>query len=318
MFVVFDLDGTLALIDHRSHYVTGGNRNWHAFFAACVDDAPNAPAIEALKAHCDALHRVEIWSGRSDEVRKQTEDWLQAHGIDPFRLTHMRAAGDYTPDVVLKRHWLLDLHDSERPDLIYDDRRRVVDMWREEGVPCFQVAPGDFDDDRAPIVAPIVNPLLTLMIGPSGGGKSTWAGAHAPHGSILSSDDLRIQYCGRIEDQSRNDDVFLALKRIAKARMDSGLPVVVDASNLHRKDRMACTSLVPAGAGIRYVVVDRPMALKVRDGGWRNGITHAKSGLSLMELHAQRFKAQMPNILAGDGLPNVEVLDARDDQAEAA
>ena len=29
-------------------------------------------------------------------------------------------------------------------DLAFDDRDRVVAMWREEGVPCFQVAPGDF------------------------------------------------------------------------------------------------------------------------------------------------------------------------------
>ena len=25
-----------------------------------------------------------------------------------------------------------------------DDRQKVVDMWRAEGLTCFQVAPGDF------------------------------------------------------------------------------------------------------------------------------------------------------------------------------
>lgn len=32
----------------------------------------------------------------------------------------------------------------ERVLCAYDDRDRVVVMWRAEGIPCFQVAPGDF------------------------------------------------------------------------------------------------------------------------------------------------------------------------------
>jgi hypothetical protein len=27
---------------------------------------------------------------------------------------------------------------------VVDDRQKVVDMWRENGLTCFQVAPGDF------------------------------------------------------------------------------------------------------------------------------------------------------------------------------
>lgn len=317
MFVVFDLDGTLAKIDHRVHHVRGGSRNWKQFFAECVNDLPNEPAIEALKAHCDALHRVEIWSGRSDEVRQQTEDWLSDVGIDPFRLTRMRAAGDHSPDVDLKRSWLHSLHESERPNLIYDDRRRVVDMWRDEGITCFQVAPGDFDDESKRHIAPVTSPLLTILVGPSGGGKSTWAKLHAPMGSIISSDDLRVQFCGNMQDQSRNDDVFAALHKIARARLESGLPAYIDATNLHRKDRLACYALAPEGVGVRYIVTDRPMALKIRDGGWRNDVKHLKSGLPLMEMHAQRFQSQLKDILAGDGLPDVEVVDLRQ-KAEAA
>jgi len=28
--------------------------------------------------------------------------------------------------------------------MVFDDRNSVVDMWRENGVRCMQVAPGDF------------------------------------------------------------------------------------------------------------------------------------------------------------------------------
>jgi len=58
----------------------------------------------------------------------------------------MRPADDFTPDEVLKRQWYEDLPriDKERLVAVFDDRQKVVDMWRAIGVPCFQVARGDF------------------------------------------------------------------------------------------------------------------------------------------------------------------------------
>lgn len=308
-FVVFDLDGTLADIRHRVHHVRGpGRPDWDAFFAECVNDSPNEPVLESLVAHMNAGHRVEIWSARSDKVRVETEEWLMRCGLDPWLLAHMRADGDNTPDVELKRSWLHELHPDERPDLIYDDRQRVVDMWRSEGVPCFQVAPNWEAEGR--VIAPICDPLLTIMVGPSGAGKSTWCMANCDLQGYLSSDALRDYYTGDFRSQERNDDVFTALHRIAKARLDSGLPVTIDATNLRRRDRLACVALAPAGAGVRYVVVDRPLEEKVRDGGWRNEVVLA-NGKTLIEAHHERFQSQLKDILSGDGLPQVSVVDAR-------
>ena len=57
----------------------------------------------------------------------------------------MRPDGDYTPDEVLKRGWLESRPKIlERVFLVIDDRQKVVDMWREMGLTCFQVAPGKF------------------------------------------------------------------------------------------------------------------------------------------------------------------------------
>ncbi len=307
-YVVFDLDGTLADCRHRVHFVRDGNRDWKSFFAACVEDLPIRTTIAALNAHYDAGHRVEIWSARSDEVRKETIGWLVAQKIDPALLAHMRSAGDYTPDVDLKRSWLLALHPDERPDIVYDDRQRVVDMWRDEGITCFHVAP-DWESDKR-MIAPICDPLLTIMVGPSGGGKSSWCYHNIPVDEYLSSDELRLAYCGSVQDQSRNDDVFYALHKLAKARLECGLPVTIDATNLRRKDRLACVALAPAGVGVRYVVCNRPMAEKVRDAGRRAGVVMA-DGKSLIEAHEQRFQSQLREILHGDGLPQVTVVDAR-------
>jgi len=156
---IFDLDGTLALINHRRHYVDGGRKDWRAFFAACVDDVPNTPVIQTLQALRRAGAEVWIWSGRSDEVRPQTVEWLCKYGCFgkssgflpawPFGAPErflMRKAGDHRDDVALKREWLslLDPPEFARLTAVFDDRDRVVQMWRDAGIPCFQVASGAF------------------------------------------------------------------------------------------------------------------------------------------------------------------------------
>lgn len=300
MNVIFDLDGTLANIDHRTHFVRGGNRDWDSFFRECVNDLAVPHVVETFHAHVESGHRVRIWSGRSDVVRAETERWLDEATIDPCYLEHMRADGDNAPDVELKRYWLQQT--AHRPDLVYDDRQRVVDMWRDEGVPCFQVVA---NWEAPKVTAPICDPLLTIMVGPSGAGKSRWCIGGK---DVVSSDELRAEYCADFTDQSRNDDVFAALHRIAKARLDSGLPVTIDATNLRRRDRLACVALAPVGAGVRYVVIDRPLADKLATRGWRSE--------ALVQKHHERMQSVLRDVLAGDGLPQVTVVDARDIHAK--
>jgi len=145
MIVIFDLDGTLALIDHRRHLVENrqaSNDDWRTFFAACIDDEPNVPVITILQSLKYQGFEIIIFSGRSDEVRPQTENWLQKHNIPYDRLV-MRKEGDHRPDEKLKRNWLKGM-DKSKILCVFDDRDKVVRMWREEGLTCFQVAPGDF------------------------------------------------------------------------------------------------------------------------------------------------------------------------------
>lgn len=141
---IFDLDGTLALIEHRKHFIEGDRKDWVAFYRACLDDQPNAPVIRILMA---LVRSSEVWifSGRSDEVRTQTERWLDSHRIS-YDWLNMRREGDYTPDDELKRSWYRQMliEDQKRLVAVFDDRDKVVKMWRDEGVPCFQVAPGGF------------------------------------------------------------------------------------------------------------------------------------------------------------------------------
>lgn len=142
---IFDLDGTLALIDHRRHLVESTPKQWRAFYAACPKDLPNAAVIRTANALYLAGADVWVWSGRSDEVKLETEEWLRAN-FPAHAVLQMRDARDHQPDVKLKRLWLQQMapHDRARLVAVFDDRASVVEMWRSEGVACFQVAPGDF------------------------------------------------------------------------------------------------------------------------------------------------------------------------------
>lgn len=137
-YVVFDLDGTLADIRHRRPLLP----DWDAFFDACDKDEPIWPVIHVYHAlRNSGMYLIQVWSGRSDVVRDKTEAWLEKH-LGHVPMLKMRKAGDYRPDVELKETWL-DEHGTPLA-MVFDDRDRLVEMWRRRGIQCFQVAPGNF------------------------------------------------------------------------------------------------------------------------------------------------------------------------------
>lgn len=148
---IFDLDGTLASIEHRKHMLDDkhDNNRWRRFYAACDKDTP-IPAVIATMERLRHFADVWIFSGRSEEVRDKTVAWLAEHtsfmSHDLDTALTMRQEGDHRADDVVKREWLDGMlwDDRKRLVAVFDDRDRVVAMWREAGVPCFQVAPGAF------------------------------------------------------------------------------------------------------------------------------------------------------------------------------
>lgn len=149
MFVVFDLDGTISDCAHRLHMIEKFEAgcdvravDWDGFYRACVHDSPILPIINAMIAFRAAGARVEIWTGRSDLVRGETEIWFRKFGL-ALPYMQMRRHGDHQPDVKLKMGWLKECGDS-KPDLVFEDRARVVEAWRAAGITCAQVAEGAF------------------------------------------------------------------------------------------------------------------------------------------------------------------------------
>jgi predicted kinase len=302
--VIFDIDGTLADLTHRLHHIQNGSRNWDGFFAECGNDTVIEPIRDLAVLIARQGWKIILVSGRSDKVQEETKDWLGRSGV-PYSELHMRPHGDYRQDFIIKSE-ILDRLNAEGNEIAFvvDDRPSVVAMWRERGLTCLQCR----DWEEAPPCEP---GLLTLMVGPSGAGKSTWlaseaAGQYGIHPShVISSDQIRTDLCGDFRDQTKNDEVFAALHAMVKTRLSHGLPTVVDATNLRRKDRMTAAALAKGGK-VRYILIDRPTEEKQHDAGWR-----AELPFDLIAKHEQTLGSQIKDIIRGDGLPNVEIIDLR-------
>jgi hypothetical protein len=142
---IFDLDGTLADLSHRLHHIQKKPKDWDAFFGGVMDDAPIEHMLNL--ANTIGRHSEYIYvSGRSEPCRDGTVRWLVKQGMRIVRNgLYMRAEGDRRQDYLVKYDLLQQLKaDGWNPLMVFDDRDQVVNMWRENGIPCAQVAPGNF------------------------------------------------------------------------------------------------------------------------------------------------------------------------------
>ncbi|HET9587862.1 MAG TPA: HAD family acid phosphatase [Anaerolineales bacterium] len=140
--VIFDIDGTLADVSERIHHVRKKPKNWNAFFQGMAQDK----AIHAMVRLCNILYetgiQIILCSGRSEEHRPETIEWLAQHGVNYHELI-LRPDGDRRSDTIVKREMLAGI-DKSKILFIVEDRSRVVEMWRSEGLVCLQCAPGEF------------------------------------------------------------------------------------------------------------------------------------------------------------------------------
>lgn len=140
---IFDLDGTLANGKQREHFLHKSPKDWEAYFADCGNDIPIAPTVRLLR-DLYARTAIIIVSGRSASVKDQTVEWLATNDV-PYNELHMRGADDRTDDDILKSEMLDEIMSRGwEPIMMFDDRNRVVKMWRKRGFVCAQVAEGDF------------------------------------------------------------------------------------------------------------------------------------------------------------------------------
>ena len=142
---IFDIDGTVSDCEHRTHFLRGeGKKNWPAFYAAQVNDPPIAHMVKLARTLA-IMHPVVFVTGRPEEYRAPTLAWLAKHVLDDFDSLYMRAAGDHRDDGIVKVELMNLVREAGYEVLLaFEDRTRVVEAYRAAGIPCAQVAPGDF------------------------------------------------------------------------------------------------------------------------------------------------------------------------------
>lgn len=143
MVVVFDIDGTVSDASKRLHWVQSRPKNWAAFNRHMGED-PEIASVAALARMLYVDHRLVFCTGRSEDDRSVTEQWLAKHDLKHHGV-YMRPKRDHRPDFEVKRDLINQIwQEHGRPDLIFEDRSRNVEMFRSLGLQCLQVAAGDY------------------------------------------------------------------------------------------------------------------------------------------------------------------------------
>ena len=144
--VVFDVDGVLANADHRQEvlFAGGGRKNWKAFFAAAGDDAL-IEEVARLTHLIDPALKVVLLTARPTSNRSITVTWLAQQELR-WDLLVMRPDGDFRSSPEAKRGAVDELRQQGfEPQLAFDDDRRNVDMFHDEGIPCIYIHSGYYE-----------------------------------------------------------------------------------------------------------------------------------------------------------------------------
>jgi predicted kinase len=133
---------------------------------------------------------------------------------------------------------------------------------------------------------------MTFTVGPSGAGKSTWSEAQGL--DVVSSDEIRKKRSPDGETPGSQSEIFHEVWTRSSRVLRDGRSVIVDAMHIEPEDRLRQLAVAPADLKIKYVIIDRPLSDKQRDGGWRE-----KAGL--VEKYHHAFSEHATGVLSGDG-----------------
>lgn len=141
--VLFDVDGTLSNVGHRVHHVEDGKAHWEDFFAGAINDPPNLWCVELLRAMRARGYEIHVVTARPAKLLFDTKEWLDRNVGGKFELHMVRDYDDQSDDFLAKGNWLRQFPGRARVLFVVDDRKKVVDMWRLEGLTCLQCSDWD-------------------------------------------------------------------------------------------------------------------------------------------------------------------------------
>ena len=128
---VFDIDGVLADVSHRLHYLDV--HRWERFFRAADEDPLLEEGAERLQ-EAQADHDVVYLTGRPERNRNLTQRWLASHPqTTPPQI--MPSDDDHRPARYVKREVLHELARTREIALVLDDDPAVFRLLSDDGWP---------------------------------------------------------------------------------------------------------------------------------------------------------------------------------------
>jgi len=143
--IIVDIDGTLADVAHRLHHLEEKPQAWDSFHKELIHDKVNPWCVELIWALHEKDFSIVLLTGRDDQYRELTLNWLSENKI-PYDKLYMRKMDDYRNDDEIKKDFYLN-HIKKDYDILFavEDRGSVVKMWRDElHLPCLQCDWGNF------------------------------------------------------------------------------------------------------------------------------------------------------------------------------
>ena len=143
---LFDVDGTLLDITHRLKFIREKPKNWKAFRDPRQKnwDEPIIPIINIFNALRAAGHNTIIVTARTkdeeEDTRKTLVNWIPGmldptEDMDYVIPMYLRSFRDYRKDTVVKAEILEKVRmDGYKPEMVFDDRPSVINMWHEQGL----------------------------------------------------------------------------------------------------------------------------------------------------------------------------------------
>lgn len=297
------------------------------------DDEPAAHAVAALKhGYVDHIRR-RVWSAQASILLPFTNRVLRslvaryqhflAKQVSPER-PYVRAFNGRLKTTT--NFWKLEFHDFKEftKDLLSANEANLLglasrtrnqvahfDLIEPDDIARFsdyyEATIGDVDFDIPGWNWPRCGQSMTLTVGPSGAGKSTWSAAQGIE--VVSSDEIRKERSPDGEVGGPQSEIFHEVRTRSAKVLANGRSVIVDAMHIEPDDRLRQLAIAPTDVQKKYALIDRPLADKQRDGGWRE-----QKGL--VGKYHKLFADREDSALAGDGRSDVEVIDLRMRQGE--
>lgn len=131
--IIVDIDGTVAKKWDRSPYD----------YSKVMEDTPYKDIITLLATLNNAF-KIGFVTGRDESCRNETTQWIQENIPFQYEFLKMRAENDKRWDDIIKHEIASQIAKNYYIFAVFDDRNRVVEMWRKAGIRCLQVQEGNF------------------------------------------------------------------------------------------------------------------------------------------------------------------------------